>query len=91
MGALANGVLKKDIKAAAKLMRYIEQEDIKATSELKLIYPHTGNSHIIGITGLPGSGKSSLIDVMIDYFRLDKKTIGVIAIDPSSPLVAAQF
>lgn len=91
MGVLANGVLKKDIKAAAKLMRYIEAEDIKASSELKLLYPHTGNSHIIGITGLPGSGKSTLIDVMIDYFRSDKKTVGVVAIDPTSPFTGGSI
>ncbi len=91
MESLSDGVLKKDVKAAAKLMRYIEAEDIKATGELKLLYPHTGNSHIIGITGLPGSGKSSLIDVMIDYFRQDNKTVGVIAIDPSSPFTGGSI
>ncbi len=52
MGSLANGVLKADIKAAAKLMRYIEEEDAKAIDELKLLYANTGHSHVIGITGL---------------------------------------
>ena len=91
MGYLADGVLKKDIKAAAKLMRYIEEDDIKTTGELKLLYPHTGNSHVIGITGLPGSGKSSLIDVMIDYFKSSNKTVGVIAIDPTSPFTGGSI
>jgi len=91
MEPLANGVLKADIKAAAKLMRYIEEEDTRAIDELKLLYGHTGHSHVIGITGLPGSGKSTLIDVMIDYFRSSKKTVGVIAVDPSSPFTGGSF
>ena len=91
MEPLANGVLKADIKAAAKLMRYIEEEDTRAIDELKLLYGHTGHSHVIGITGLPGSGKSTLIDVMIDYFRSAKKTVGVIAVDPSSPFTGGSF
>ncbi len=91
MGSLADGVLKADIKAAAKLMRYIEEEDTRAIDELKLLYGHTGHSHVIGITGLPGSGKSTLIDVMIDYFRSSKKTVGVIAVDPSSPFTGGSF
>ncbi|MBU4293875.1 MAG: methylmalonyl Co-A mutase-associated GTPase MeaB [Actinobacteria bacterium] len=91
MGLLANGVLKADIKAAAKLMRYIEEEDTNAIDELKLLYANTGHSHVIGITGLPGSGKSTLIDVMIDYFRSSKKTVGIIAVDPSSPFTGGSF
>lgn len=91
MGSLANGVLKADIKAAAKLMRYIEEEDTRAIDELKLLYANTGHSHVIGITGLPGSGKSTLIDVMIDYFRSSKKTVGVIAVDPSSPFTGGSL
>jgi LAO/AO transport system kinase len=88
---LAEEVLKNDIKAAAKLMRYIEEEDEHAVGELKLLYPHTGNSYIIGVTGLPGAGKSSLIDVMINYFRSNKKTVGVIAIDPTSPFTGGSI
>jgi len=91
MEPLANGVLKADIKAAAKLMRYIEEEDTRAIDELKLLYANTGHSHVIGITGLPGSGKSTLIDVMIDYLRSSKKTVGVIAVDPSSPFTGGSF
>lgn len=91
MGLIANIVLEGDIKATAKLMRYIEEEDIKAVEELKYLYVHIGNSYIIGITGLPGSGKSSLIDMIIDYFRINKKTVGVIAIDPTSPFTGGSI
>ena len=85
MTLLAKKILKQDIKATAKLLRLIEKKDKKSTEELKVLYPHTGNAHIIGITGLPGSGKSTIIDAMIKKFRADGKTIAVIAIDPTSP------
>lgn len=91
MGNLSNGILKADIKSAAKLMRKIEEEDIKAIEELKLLYSHTGHSHVIGITGLPGSGKSSLIDALIENFRSKNKTVGVIAVDPTSPFTGGSI
>jgi LAO/AO transport system kinase len=91
MGLLAEGVLKADIKSTAKLMRYIEEEDIRAINELKALYSHIGNSHVIGVTGLPGSGKSSIIDVLIENFRSDNKTVGVIAVDPTSPFTGGSI
>jgi LAO/AO transport system kinase len=91
MGFLADGVLKADIKSTAKLMRYIEEEDIRAINELKQLYSHIGRSHVIGITGLPGSGKSSIIDVLIENFRSDNKTVGVIAVDPTSPFTGGSI
>ena len=91
MGDLAQGVLKKDKKAVAKLMRYIENEDIRAVSELQTLYKHAGNSYVIGITGLPGSGKSTLVDSLIELYRVNNKSVGVIAIDPSSPFTGGSF
>ena len=85
MKSIAQKIIKKDIKAAARLMHQIESEDLIATGELKTLQEHTGGSHIIGITGLPGSGKSTIIDVLIKHFRKNDKSVGVIAIDPSSP------
>jgi LAO/AO transport system kinase len=82
---LAKRVLQGDIRATARLLREVEEELPGATDELKALYPHTGKSHVVGITGAPGSGKSTLIDVLIDAYRREKKTVGVIAIDPSSP------
>lgn len=83
--SLAKEVLQGNIKATARLIRDVEDELPSAIEELKALYPHTGRSYIIGITGSPGSGKSTLIDMLIDVFRKRGKTIGVIAIDPSSP------
>jgi LAO/AO transport system kinase len=74
-----------DMRAAAKLMRDIEDEVPYALEELKKVYPYTGQAHVIGVTGTPGAGKSTLIDALITSFRKDSKTIGVIAIDPTSP------
>jgi len=82
---LSQGVLKGEKKATAKLMRHIEKEDTIAAGEIQLLYEHTGKSHVVGITGLPGSGKSTLVDCLIDYFNSQNKSVGVIAIDPSSP------
>ncbi len=82
---LSNKILKKDIKATARLLRLIEKQDASSTEELKTLYSHTGNAHIIGITGLPGSGKSTIIATIIESLRKEGKTVAVIAIDPSSP------
>ncbi|MEE9529161.1 MAG: methylmalonyl Co-A mutase-associated GTPase MeaB [Dehalococcoidia bacterium] len=82
---LANEILEGNIRAAAKLIRYVEDGAPDAVEELKKLYFHTGKAYIIGITGAPGSGKSTLIDVLIDSFRKRNKTVGVIVIDPSSP------
>jgi LAO/AO transport system kinase len=82
---LADEILEGNIRAAAKLISSVEDRSPDATEELKKLYFHTGKSHIIGITGAPGSGKSTLIDRLIDHLRKRNKTVGVIAIDPSSP------
>jgi len=83
--SLADEILKGDVKAASRLMKDIDDEMESATEELKQLYPKTGRSHIIGITGPPGVGKSTLVDKMIELFRNDAKTVGVIAVDPTSP------
>ena len=82
---LASKILKGDLLAAAKLIRDIEDEAPKAAKELATLYPHTGKAHIVGITGAPGVGKSTLVDGLINILREKGLTIGVIAIDPTSP------
>lgn len=83
--SLAEKILKGDIKAASRLMRDIDDEIESAVKELKELYPRTGDAHIVGITGPPGVGKSTLVDKMVQVLREESKTVGVIAVDPTSP------
>jgi LAO/AO transport system kinase len=78
-------IIKGNPRAIAKGISLIENRHPDAQKVLKDIFPSTGNSIIIGITGSPGSGKSTLVDQLIGSFKEKGKNIGVIAVDPSSP------
>lgn len=82
---LIQRILKGDVRAAARLMTMIENGDAEARAVLKSLYAHTGSAHIIGITGPPGSGKSTLVDRLTEELRKRDKTVGIIAVDPTSP------
>lgn len=82
---LYKDVIKGNIRATAKLIRKVDDRDGDFLEELKAIYPHTGKAFLIGITGNPGAGKSTLVNNLIKKFRADDKRVGVIAIDPTSP------
>ena len=82
---LAEKVLNGDIRAAARLMRDIDDNRPQAVDDLKQLYPRTGNAYIIGITGPPGAGKSTLVDQLTAAFRTRGNKVGVVAIDPTSP------
>src|SRR5262245_54516120 len=77
-------ILKGDVRALASLMSLIEDGDPTVKAVLKAIYPHTGRAHVIGVTGAAGSGKSSLIDRMTAEYRRRRKTLGILAVDPTS-------
>lgn len=83
---LAAAVKKGDARVAARLITLIEDEAPEALDALEELYPHTGRAYIIGVTGAPGVGKSTLTDCLIDVFRKQNKSVGVIAIDPTSAL-----
>jgi LAO/AO transport system kinase len=82
---LAQKIIEGDIRAASRLMRDIDDRIPTAVETLKKIYPKTGKAYVVGITGAPGSGKSTLVDRMVDIFRREGKTVGVVAVDPTSP------
>jgi LAO/AO transport system kinase len=82
---LVKELLKGNRRAAARLMTLAESMSPDAHAAIKQLYPHTGNAHIIGVTGPPGSGKSTLVDKLIKEFRDQGQTVGVVAVDPSSP------
>ncbi|MGA6993975.1 MAG: methylmalonyl Co-A mutase-associated GTPase MeaB [Candidatus Deferrimicrobiaceae bacterium] len=85
MAVSAKYVLSGDIQAAARLMRDLDDEIPSAHRTLKTLYRHTGKATILGITGAPGAGKSTLVDSLTGEIRREGKTVGIVAIDPTSP------
>lgn len=82
---LAERLVNKDRRAAARLITMAENGDPQAEEIIAALYDKTGNAHVIGITGPPGAGKSTLTDKLIKAVRKEDKTAAVIAIDPTSP------
>jgi LAO/AO transport system kinase len=82
---LANDVLAGDRRAAARLLRAIDDELPAAEAALRDLFPRTGRAHVVGVTGTPGAGKSTLCDRLIARWRAQGRTVGVLAVDPTSP------
>lgn len=85
MSSIAEKVIEGDVRAVARLIRDIDDGIPEVREVLKELYPSTGNAYVIGITGSPGVGKSTLVDQMVHHMRKDNKTVGVLAVDPTSP------
>ncbi len=85
MTDLTTNILKADHRSIARLITLVENEDPTAITTLKNLYKHTGKAHVIGVTGVMGSGKSSLLLELTTAYRRQSKKIGIIAIDPTSP------
>ncbi len=72
-------------RALARTISQVENEGPEAHALLAALYPHTGRSHVIGVTGAPGTGKSTLVNALAKAYRAAGRTVGVIAVDPTSP------
>jgi LAO/AO transport system kinase len=72
-------------RALARAISHVENEAAGAQHLLAALYPHTGRAHIVGITGAPGTGKSTLVNALARAYRAQGRTVGVVAIDPTSP------
>jgi LAO/AO transport system kinase len=83
--ALAEEVLAGNVRAAARLITMAENEPGGVREPIRRLFPHTGKSHIVGVTGAPGVGKSTLVDQLVEVYRARGQTVGVIAVDPTSP------
>jgi LAO/AO transport system kinase len=83
--ALADRVLAGEVRALARAISLIEDDAPVAADLIRAIYPHTGRAYLVGVTGPPGAGKSTLVDKLAAETRKHGETIGVIAVDPTSP------
>jgi LAO/AO transport system kinase len=82
---LVEAVLSGDRRAMARLITRIENDAAGVRAELAQLYAHTGRAHIVGITGAPGAGKSTLVNELAKAYRADSRRVGVLAVDPTSP------
>ena len=74
-----------DARALARAISSVENRAPGCSSLLKSLFPHTGKARVIGLTGAPGAGKSTLVDQLAKFYRKQNRTIGIVAVDPSSP------
>jgi len=82
---LATQLLAANRRGLARAISQVEDDGPAAHALLAELYPRTGRAHIIGVTGAPGTGKSTLVNALARAYRAQDKTIGVVAVDPTSP------
>jgi LAO/AO transport system kinase len=83
--ARAKAILASDVRQGARLMRDLDDMRPGAVEVMKHLYPHTGRAFVLGVTGNPGAGKSTVVDALIALYRAQGKRVGVVAVDPTSP------
>lgn len=88
---IVRGILAGDRKSIARAISIVENSEPEAAQIIANIYPHTGKSHIVGLTGAGGAGKSTLIEKLVKEYRRRGKTVGVVAVDPTSPFSGGAF
>ena len=82
---LAQSVLNGDRLALARLLSRVENATPEGLAALDALFPHTGKAHLLGVTGAPGTGKSSLVNQVALHYRKQNKRVAIVAVDPSSP------
>src|SRR5579864_8748274 len=80
-----------DVRAISRAVSAIENRSSEAEEILRQVFPYTGNAYLVGITGAPGTGKSTLVDRLAGHYRSENKTVGIIAVDPSSPFTGGSI
>ncbi|MGC1660081.1 MAG: methylmalonyl Co-A mutase-associated GTPase MeaB [Candidatus Acidiferrales bacterium] len=83
--AWSSQILSGDVLAIARAVSAIENRAPEAELLLRSLFPHTGRAYRVGITGAPGTGKSTLVDRLATHYRAERQSVGIIAVDPSSP------
>src|SRR5271165_2439996 len=74
-----------EVRAISRAITAIENHQVEAEELLRLLFPRTGKAYLSGVTGAPGTGKSTLVDRLGAYYRKQNEQVGVIAVDPTSP------
>ena len=82
---LTERLLRGDVRTGARLMRDLDDRRPEAIAALKQVFAHTGKAYIVGITGNPGAGKSTVVDALIALYRAAGERVGVVCVDPTSP------
>ena len=82
---LIKRLLAGDRRAVARLISMIENNGPETREALAALYPHTGRAYVVGVTGAPGTGKSTLVNELAKLYRKRDRTVGIIAVDPTSP------